>query len=190
MERDDWDRRWEERGFHCAEDPVGVLAPVLESLTPGRALDLGCGAGRAALWLADRGWRVTAVDFSEVALAIGRGHNADVDWVLADVREYEPEPNAFDLVLVLYMHFASDERRSLLSRAAGAVATAGTLVVFGHDVENIGTGAQGPSDPDRLYTPETIVAELPGLEAERAERLTRPTGEATAVDTLVVARRR
>lgn len=189
MEREDWDRRWEERGFHCADDPVGVLAGELEPLTPGRALDLGCGAGRTALWLADRGWQVTAVDFSEVALAIARRQGREVDWVLADVRAYEPGSEAFDLVLVLYMHFPAEERRPLLERAARAVAPAGTIVVLGHAVENIGTGAPGPSNPDVLYTPETISAELDSLEVERAERLTRPAGEAQAVDTLVIARK-
>jgi SAM-dependent methyltransferase len=189
VERDDWNRRWEERGFHCADDPVGVLAGELEGLTPGRALDLGCGAGRTAVWLADRGWRVTAVDFSEAALSIARQHGRDVDWVLADVREYEPEPAAFDLALVLYMHLPSDERRALLARAASALTPGGTLAVLGHDVENIDTGAPGPSNPDVLYTPETVAAEFPGLVVERAERLTRPVGDATAVDTLVVARK-
>jgi SAM-dependent methyltransferase len=188
VEREDWDRRWEERGFHCSDDPVGVLAEELEPLAPGRALDLGCGAGRAALWLADRGWNVTAVDFSEVALSIARGHNADIDWVLADVREYEPERAAFDLVLVLYMHFPAAERRTLLDRSTAALAEGGTLVVLGHDVENIGTGAPGPSNPDLLYTPEGVAGELAGLDIARAERLMRPAGEATAVDTLVVAR--
>ena len=189
MEREDWDRRWEERGFHCADDPVGVLAGELEPLPPGYALDLGCGAGRTALWLADRGWRVTAVDFSGAALSIARQQGRDVDWVLADVREYEPEPEAYDLALVLYMHLPSDERRALLARAATSLSSRGTLVVLGHDVENIGTGAPGPSNPDVLYTPESVAAELEGLAVERAERLTRPAGDATAVDTLVVARK-
>jgi len=188
MEREDWDRRWQERGFHCADDPVGVLAGELKPLTPGRALDLGCGAGRTALWLAERGWQVTAVDFSEAALSIARRHGGDVDWVLADVREYEPEPGAFDLALVLYMHLPPGERRAVLASAATALAACGTLAVLGHDVENIGSGAPGPSNPDLLYTPETIAAELQGLAVERAERLTRPVGVSTAVDTLVVAR--
>src|SRR5581483_2091239 len=110
--------------------------------------------------------------------------------VLADVREYEPATGAFDLVLVLYMHLPPGERRALLARAANALAPGGTLIVLGHDVQNIGTGAPGTTNPEVLYTPETIASEVDGAEVERAERLTRPAGEATAVDTIVVARRR
>ena len=191
MEREDWNRRWQERGFHCEDDPIGVAGEEIATLPPGRALDLGCGAGRAAIWLAARGWRVTAVDFSETALELGRATGADVDWVLADVRDYEPEPEAFDLVLVLYIHLPVSELGSVLDRARAALAPGGTLVVAGHDVANIGTGAPGPTNPDLLYTAEGLTAELAGLDVRRAERVTRPVdGGAEAVDTLVVAGKR
>ena len=184
MEREDWDRRWRERGFHCEDDPNDLLEAELGGLVPGRALDLGCGAGRTSIWLAKRGWRVTGVDFSGVALDLARASGADVDWVLADLNEYEPAVGAFDLVLVLYVHFAVAERRALLTSAAGALAPNGTLLVVGHDVTNIGTGAPGPSNPDVLYTPELVVADLPGLGVEKAERL-----GTEAIDTVVVARK-
>jgi SAM-dependent methyltransferase len=190
VEREDWDRRWEERSHHCHDDPVGVLADEVGALPPGRALDLGCGVGRAAIWLAEQGWRVTGVDYSEVALRLARERRADLDWVLADLREYEPEHAAFDLVLVLYVHLPAAERRVLLTHATAALAPGGTLLVLGHDVENIGTGAPGPSNPDVLYTPDGIAGELAGLEIVTAKRLTRSAGEAEAVDTLVTARAR
>jgi SAM-dependent methyltransferase len=192
VERDDWDRRWEDRGHHCHDDPVGVLGDELAGLEPGRALDLGCGAGRTAIWLAEHGWQVTGVDFSEVALGLARGRRPDVDWVEADLREYEPEAGAYDLVLVLYVHLPSSERKVLLARASRALAPGGTLVVLGHDVANIGTGAPGPSNPDVLYEPNGVAHELGGVTVTKAERLTRrlatDDGEADAVDTLVVAR--
>jgi len=192
VERERWNRRWEEHSHHCHDDPVGVVGQELADLEPGRALDLGCGAGRTAIWLAERGWQVTGVDFSDVALAQAREKRPDVDWVQADLREYEPEADAFDLVLVLYVHLPSGERRQLLRRAVSAVAPGGTLVVLGHDVTNIGTGAPGPSNADVLYEPEAIGRELEPLAIRKAGRITRRVtvdgGEADAVDALVVAR--
>jgi len=176
MERDDWNRR-------------SVLAAEVGALAPGRALDLACGAGRSAIWLAERGWTVTAVDFSDEALAMARQARPDVDWVLADLRDYEPEPGAYDLALVLYLHVSEDERRTILRRAAQSLAPGGILLVVGHDVENLGTGAPGPSRPEVLYTPDTIAAELDGLAVERAERVMRPVDGAEAVDTVVLATR-
>jgi SAM-dependent methyltransferase len=190
MERDDWNRRWRERSLHChADDPSTVLAAEVGTLAPGRALDLACGAGRSAIWLAERGWTVTAVDFSDEALAMARQERPDVDWILADLRDYEPEPSAYDLALVLYLHVSEDERRTILRRAAQSLAPGGILLVVGHDVENLGTGAPGPSRPEVLYTPDTIAAELDGLAVERAERVMRPVDGAEAVDTVVLATR-
>ena len=146
MERDDWNRRWRERSLHChADDPSSVLAAEVGALAPGRALDLACGAGRSAIWLAERGWTVTAVDFSDEALAMARQARPDVDWVLADLRDYEPEPGAYDLALVLYLPVSEHERRTVLRRAAESLAAGGVLLVVGHDVENLGTGAPGPA---------------------------------------------
>ncbi len=106
------------------------------------------------------------------------------------MREYEPEPEAFDLVLVLYIHLPVSELGAVLDRARAALAPGGTLLVAGHDVANIGTGAPGPTNPDVLYTAEGLEAMLAGLDVRRAERVTRPVdGGAEAVDTLVVAGR-
>jgi SAM-dependent methyltransferase len=193
MEREDWNRRWRERGFHCNDDPSDVLAEEVGTLAAGRALDLACGAGRSAIWLAERGWHVTGVDFSGTALELARRASTEVDWVLADLREYHPEPESFDLVLVLYLHVPPGERRAILARAARALAPGGTILVVGHDVTNLGTGAPGPSRPEVLYTPEEIAHELDGLAVQKAERITRPVetddGEVEAIDTLVVARK-
>jgi hypothetical protein len=94
---------------------------------------------------------------------------------------------------VLYVHLPADERRALLARAAAALAPGGTLLVVGHDLTNIGTGAPGPSRPDVLYTPEGVGHDLAGLDVVKAERVVRPVdtddGQAEAIDTLVVARR-
>lgn len=192
-----WDRRWREQALHVHGEPTPVVLAELERLSPGRALDLGCGAGRHAVWLAERGWRVTGVDFSEVALRQARSRAAeqavDVTWIQADLVDYEP-PGTFDLVLVLYLHLPRDERKRVLAKAAQAVAQDGRLLLVGHDLANLDTGAPGPSDPALLYTADDVAEELPGLRIERAERVARPTttdeGAVDALDALVLARRR
>ena len=199
MDAGDWDRRWTDKLLHAHGEPSSIVLDALEGLAPGRALDLGCGNGRHAMWLAERGWRVTAVDFSTEALRQARERAAatgvEVDWVEADLAAYEPERQAFDLVLVAYLHVPQRERAAIHAKAAGAVAHGGTLLLVGHDLTNIGTGAPGPTNPSLLYTPADIVRELPDLEVERAEQVRRPTeledgSPVEAVDALVLATRR
>lgn len=164
---------------------------------PGQALDLGCGAGRNAVWLAERSWNVTAVDFSQAGLAKARrlaeSRGVRVEWLLADLLDYRPPADAFDLVLVLYVHLPGEERRLVLGRAAAALAPGGTLLVVGHDLSNLSEGYGGPRNPEVLFTPEDLAPELPGLVIERAERVRRPIpadgGEVEAIDALVRATR-
>lgn len=199
MDARDWDRRWEERAAEPRREPSAVVRSALEGLSPARALDLGCGSGRHAVWLAEQGWEVTAVDFSAEALRQGR-ERADaagvkVSWVEANAVAYEPAPAAFDLVLLAYIHLPAHERRTLLAHASSAVAPGGTLLLVGHDLTNLGTGAPGPSSPAVLYAPGDIVPDLVDLEVARAEQVTRPVTledgtEVEAVDALVLASRR
>jgi 2-polyprenyl-3-methyl-5-hydroxy-6-metoxy-1,4-benzoquinol methylase len=197
MGPEEWDRRYAEAGLLWSAEPNRFLAAEVAGLRPGRALDVAAGEGRNAIWLAERGWQVTAVDFSEVAVAKGRrlaeARGVAVDWVVADVTVFRPESGAFDLVAVLYLHLPAEERRRVLAAAAGAVAPGGTLLVVGHDRTNLTEGHGGPQDPAILLTPEEVAAELPGLAVVRAERVRRPVEEAErhgggpAIDTLVRA---
>jgi SAM-dependent methyltransferase len=197
MEREDWDRRYGGTDLLWTAEPNRFVATELGELPPGRALDLGAGEGRNAVWLAERAWRVTAVDFSSAALDKGRrlarARGVAVDWILEDLREYRPEPAAYDLVLVAYLQLLPPERAAVLHGAVAALAPGGTLLVVGHDLANLAEGVGGPQDPAVLYTPESIVAELDGLTVHQAGRVRRPVGDAAetheAVDTLVLATR-
>jgi SAM-dependent methyltransferase len=100
----DWDERYR-RGEHTDDEPHRLVVEFASDLEPGRALDLACGIGRHAIWLAERGWRVTAVDNSRVAFEILR-RRADerglsIDFRIADLeqREFIIEPEAYDLIL-------------------------------------------------------------------------------------------
>jgi SAM-dependent methyltransferase len=197
VEREDWNVKHAEGGMLFGVEPNRFLVAEVEDLPPGRALDVACGAGRNAVWLASRGWTVTGVDFSDVALenarALAVSRRVEVEWVRADVREWQPPAGAFDLVAVLYLQLPAAERDAILRRAAAGLAPGGTLLVVGHDLQNLNGGHGGPKDPAVLFTPDDVVAALDGLEIEKAERVLRPVdtedGEAQAIDALVRARR-
>jgi SAM-dependent methyltransferase len=169
----------------------------VSNLPPGRALDLACGAGRNAVWLAERGWRVTAVDFSDVGLSMARAlaeaRGTTVEWIEADVLTWKPTAITYDLVCVLYLQLPADERRAVLRMAVDAVRPGGTLLVIGHDLLNLTQGSGGPTQPDVLFTPDDIVGEIGGLRVEKAERMRRPVDDGgttrDAIDALVRARR-
>jgi SAM-dependent methyltransferase len=193
-----WDERYAGTEFEWTTRPNQFVAAELAGLPPGRALDLAAGEGRNSVWLAERGWRVTAVDFSRVGLdkgrklATARGVDAArIEWILADLCEYEPDQGFFDLVLVAYFQVGAELRAAVLARAAAALAPDGTLLVVGHDLTNLTEGVGGPQYPEVLYTPESITAEMSGLrvlKADRVHRIVERNGVSeTAIDTLVLA---
>jgi len=196
--RDDWNARYAAKELLWSAEPNRLFASEVEGVVPGRALDLACGEGRNAVWLAERGWRVTAVDFSDVALGkaaeLAASRGVGVDWVSADVLDYEPEPGAYELVAVLYLQLPRGELAHAVRTSQAAVAPGGTLFVLGHDTTNLTEGHGGPRDAAVLFTPEDVVAMLgDDFLVERSEKVRRlvpvEDGEATAIDALVRARR-
>lgn len=103
--RERWNRRWAGERAHASTAPSQFLVSEIGDLCPGRALDLACGSGWNGVWLAEHGWRVTAVDFSGVALRMARSlaaeRRVEVEWVEADVVTWTPPPRAYNLVCVL-----------------------------------------------------------------------------------------
>ena len=200
MERDDWNRRYEGKEFLWTVEANRFVAAEVADLTPGSALDLAAGEGRNAVWLAEQGWKVRAVDFSDVAIEKGRqladARNVSdrVDFEVADLRGYAPEANRYDLVALLYLQLPQAELVPILQRAARAVAPGGTFLVVGHDTANLAGGYGGPRHPDVLYTAEQVVAAVGReLEVEKAGPVERPVetddGPSVAIDCLVRARR-
>ena len=136
MEVRDWDKRYRLKE-HPASDfeagPTPLLVETAAALAPGRALDLACGAGRNALWLAEKGWEVTAVDGAPTAIEILRGRAAErglqIDAVVADLEkdEFEIEPSRWDFVAICYYL-----QRNLFEPAKRGVAPGGVLISIVH----------------------------------------------------------
>jgi len=195
VDRASWNQRYGGEEYVWRTKPNQFLVAELADLPPGRALDLACGEGRNAVWLAGRGWRVTGVDFSPVGLAKARrlavDHGVAVDWVEADVVEWDPPAAAFDLVIVFYLHLPSDDRHRVMAHAQEALAAGGTLLVVGHDATNLSEGYGGPQDPTVLFTPEQIASDLAELRIVRADHVRREVdtdqGRQVAIDALVRA---
>ena len=195
MNREHWDERYGTEELIWKAEPNRFLVEELDALAPGRALDVACGEGRNAVWLASKGWRVTGADFSRAGLAkaqrLATDRGVEVTWVEADVVEWQPPTASFDLVVVMYLHLPAEQRRRALAHAAAALAPGGVLLVVGHDTSNLLKGTGGPQDPAVLFGPEEIVEDLSDLQIERAEQVKRTVvtdaGEATAIDALVRA---
>ena len=195
MDRTGWDARYAASDLVWGGEPNRFVVEELTGVPPGRAVDLAAGEGRNAIWLAGLGWSVTAVDFSGVAIERGRqlaaARGLTVDFVVADVLDYQPERAAFDAVLIAYLHLPAPDRERVLAGAVAALAPGGRILVVGHDRTNLTDGTGGPRDPDILYRPDEIVAELPGLSVRRAEPARRPVvtedGVVDAIDTVVLA---
>ncbi|MBU3066187.1 class I SAM-dependent methyltransferase [Nocardia sp. NEAU-G5] len=177
-------------------------APGQEPPTLPRALDLACGEGRNALWLATHGWQVHAMDFSQVgidkartvAARLSRTVRGRLTWQCADATDLTAAgvTGPFELVLIVFLHLPAPQRRELVQRAAQMLTPGGTLLMLGHDTINLTEGFGGPQDPEILFTPQDVVEDLsaaPDMHIRVADRVLRQTEGREAIDALVVATR-
>jgi SAM-dependent methyltransferase len=200
MDAAGWNERYAGTDLVWSAGPNVFVEAICSPLAPGRALDLAAGEGRNALWLAERGWEVTAVDFSSVgldkALRAAEARDVRLETEVADLTSYVPTSEGYDLVLIAYLHLGAAELPLIIEGAARAVAPGGRLVVVGHDVENLERGTGGPQMAEVLTTVPGVLAALEpmGLAIDRAEVAERPViaadgSAAVALDTVVVGRR-
>lgn len=191
MSSADWDERYRQTDQLWSKGPNMFVADRLGHAEPGVGLDVASGEGRNAIWLAERGWEMTAVDFSEVAVERGRAASEKVNFVVADVLSWDP-PESYDLALIAYLHLVESEMREVIERVASWLKPGGELFLIGHDKSNIESGYGGPQVPEVLNDIEAIVRWLDGLEIVEAQVVRRPVdtdeGRVYAMDALVRAR--
>ena len=209
-----WNERYRAKPQIWSGKPNPQLVREAGGLRPGKALDLGCGEGADAIWLAQQGWTVTAVDVSAVALERAQSHEkaalaresvhagegaiaSRITWQQADLEQWQPE-GAFDLVTSQFLHSEELDWRLPLRTAAAAVKPGGTLLVVGHHPDRLPPWGGGHHHGDMFYKGEDLVRELslegPGWQVEvltsRERPVTGPEGQqATIADVVLRATR-
>ena len=176
MDAEAWDERYAATELVWSAGPNQFVEAECADLPPGRALDLAAGEGRNAIWLARRGWRVTAVDFSRGGAGQGpRGRRRRRGRVGVRRRDPLGDRRRYDLVVRGLPPARADERRAAVRNAFASLAPGGTLLVVAHDSTNLTEGTGGPQDASVLYTAEDVLDDLAGeaFDVVRAERVER-----------------
>ena len=209
FEADAWEERYRGASAVWSGRPNPQLVTEAAGLTAGRALDVGCGEGADAVWLAGQGWQVTAVDISGVAIERAAGHAAAagvadrITFRRTDLRKDDDlvaesrDGDTYDLVSAQFMHLPPQERQELYARLAGVVAPGGRLLIVGHHPLDLAAGPGRMHFPDMLFTGEELAAALDPADWEVLAAETRPRAvagpdgrEITVRDAVLVARRR
>ena len=194
-----WDGRYSSEDYLYGTEPNDFLVEQVAGLEPGRALCIAEGEGRNAVYLADLGFEVTAVDQSSeggrktLALAADRG--VEVQVVTADLAEYDFGSDRWDLIISIFAHLPPAVRADAFMRLPRALAPGGTLILEAYRPEQAGRETGGPPDPSRLYDLKTLEREIVGLDVLLARETERDviegrghTGAGAVVQ--LVARRR
>jgi SAM-dependent methyltransferase len=204
FDRDYWEERYRSAHKLWSGNPNANLVAQVSELTPGTALDAGAGEGADAIWLARRGWQVTAVDISSVALDRAAEHAAEagngvaerIQWLRQDLRRWQPPGRRYDLVSSQYLHLPAAGRRTAYARLAAAVADHGTLLIVAHHPSDMQTTVPRPNQPELFFTGDDLAAELGGdgweivTNVAAAREVTDPDGRPVTIhDTVFRARR-
>ncbi|MEA2057867.1 MAG: class I SAM-dependent methyltransferase [Actinomycetota bacterium] len=190
-----WDERYTEAGQLWGLEPNRFLVEVAEDLPRGSVLDLGCGQGRNSVWLASRGFEVTGLDLSPVAVEQGARFaedvGVDVEFAAADIMTWRPEGRTWDVVLLSYIHLPEAGRMKVHATAVESLAPGGRVIVIAHHLDNLEHGVGGPPYPELLLTEDLLREDFADLEIDRCEPVLRPVDKdgvsGTAIDILMVA---
>ena len=199
-----WDEFYRSSQRVWSGNPNPQLVAEVTGLAPARALDVGCGEGADAIWLAGQGWDVVAVDISAVALERAAQHVRaahqrllrSIEWRQADLITEPPEPASFDLVSSQFMQLPPDPRFRLFAALIEAVRPGGTLLVVGHHPSDMGRGVRRPPSPELFYTADAVADLLDGswtvvANEARPRTTTTPEGVVTTIhDAVLRATRR
>lgn len=194
-QRVSWNERYTAQGELWGADANRFVASELDGLAPRRVLDLACGQGRNAVWLALQGHTVTGVDISDVAIeqarTVAANAGVEVELIADDLLVWEPEPAAYDLVLLSYVQLPEGSRQLVHAKAVAALAPGGRVFLIAHHRDNLEHGIGGPPTDDVLFDEAQLAADFSVLDVIRNEVVLRPAEKdgvsGTAIDVLLIA---
>lgn len=196
-QRDVWNARYAERGAVWGSGPNEFVAARMSGRPPCRVLDLGSGQGRNAIWMAQQGHTVTAVDLSDVATAqggeIAAAAGVAVEFIAADLATWEPPAAAFDLVVLAYLQAPEASRKALHAKAVRALAVGGEVLVVAHHRDNLEHGFGGPPMVEVLFDEAALADDFSAFDVIENQQVIRhvdkdgQTGD--AIDIVFIGRK-
>lgn len=176
-----WDERYSEQGFAYGDQANDFLREVEPRLPRGRALCLAEGEGRNAVYLAEAGFEVTAVDLSPVGLSkaseLATRRGVEIATEVANLADFTIEPGHWDVIVSIWAHTPSSLRRSLHRRVVEGLRPGGAFVLEAYTPKQLEYATGGPPDPDMLMTLEGLREELSGLRFESGVETVREVRE-------------
>jgi len=168
MDNSFWDKRYADVDSVYGYNPNEFFKDQIQKLTPGKLLLPGEGEGRNALYAATLGWKVTAIDFSEVAkektLGLARLKGLSIDYQLGDLGSIHFPKESYDLVALIYVHLPENKRKHLLSESINALKVGGKILLEVFSKEQINYTSGGPKDLKLLYSLDELMGDLKGID--------------------------
>jgi len=190
-----WNERYSEPGYAFGETPNDFLVSVADRIPSGKILSIGEGEGRNAVFLASRGYQVSAVDASAVGLQkaheLAEKNKVEISTEVMDLADFDPGKNQWQGVVSIFCHIPIDIRHSLYRRLIDSLVPGGVFVLESYTPDQLKFATGGPPTADLMMTVDALREELSGLQLEIAHEIERDViegryhhGRAAVVQTL------
>ena len=173
MSKDFWNSRYSEKEFAYGTKPNEFFKEQIDKIIPGRAIFLGEGEGRNAVYAAKLGWQVDAVDFSSSAkdktLKLAKENNVKINYAVSDLNDYDFNENDYDLIVMIFLHLPLELRTSIFSKSILSLKQNGKLLIEAFSKEQINNISGGPRSIDLLYSENDVLSLTNDLRIETME---------------------
>ena len=176
MSKDFWDKRYSEQEFAYGKEPNQFFKQNIDRLAPGKAIFLGEGEGRNAVYAAKLGWQADAVDFSisgkDKALKLAKESNVAINYTVTDFERYQFKKNYYDLVVMIFLHLPKETNQIIFQGSISSLKKGGKLIIQTFSKEQINNSSGGPKDPELLFSEKELLGYTSELKTEFLESKT------------------